>query len=246
MPRVEAPVPQPANSFMNSTKRKMDDRDLIVEDHAVQPPESKRSMNGEHKPHHSASSSPKAPVKRVKRYTEIPIWAQSVRNKAALEIGQRAKLNGKQPEPGPVTANQPETNGSRNSSPAISRIGIPDAPPDPSILLGPHEMCLTKDPPPKGMTKIVADFFFEQVVSRDDFGELSSRGVEIEIEAKLGHLIDRGTNHRYSLPILSECVLAPNGNISFKSSMTLVRCCILFSKFLLTCYSHNTRSSTNT
>ena len=215
---------------MNSTKRKMDDRDLKFEDHAVQPPESKRAMNGEHKIQHSASSSPKAPVKKRIRYTEIPIWAQSVRNKTALEIGQRAKLNGKQaeapPNSGPainaMTAKQPETNGSRNSSPAISRIGIQDLPTDPSALLGPHEMSLIKDPPTKGLTKAVADFFFEQVVTRDDYGELSSRGVEIEIEAKLGHLIDRATNHRYQLPILSECVLTPNPNIAFKSSMTLV------------------------
>jgi polynucleotide 5'-triphosphatase len=233
MPRVEVPAPQSENGFTSSTKRKMDDRDLRIEDHAVQPPESKRPMNGEHKAHHSASSSPKPPAKkRVRRYTEIPIWARSVRDPTALEIGQRAKLNGKQAESAsphaaatqaPVVAKQLETNGSRNSSPAVSRMGIPDAPPDPSIILGPHEMCLTKDPPPKGMTKIVADFFFQQVVSRDDFGELSSRGVEIEIEAKLGHLIDRGTNHRYSLPILSECVLAPNANLAFRSSMTLVR-----------------------
>jgi polynucleotide 5'-triphosphatase len=216
---------------MNSTKRKMDDRDFRVEDHhAVQPPETRRPMNGEHKAHLSASTSPKPPAKKRIRYTEIPIWAQSVRNKTALEIGQRSKLNGKQAEPlpsqtpvhVPVTVKQPETNGSRNSSPAVSRVGIQDAPPDPSIQLGPHEMSLVKEPPTRGMTKAVADFFFEQVVSRDDFGELSSRGVEIEIEAKLGHLIDRTTNHRYLLPILSECVLAPNPNIAFKSSMTLV------------------------
>ncbi|EHL01728.1 hypothetical protein M7I_2367 [Glarea lozoyensis 74030] len=36
-------------------------------------------MNGEHKIIHSASSSPKAPAKKRIRYTEIPIWAQSVR-----------------------------------------------------------------------------------------------------------------------------------------------------------------------
>ncbi|EPE33996.1 CYTH-like phosphatase [Glarea lozoyensis ATCC 20868] len=227
-PRAELPISQPENGYPYSTKRKMDDRDLRVEDHAVQPPESKRVMNGEHKIIHSASSSPKAPAKKRIRYTEIPIWAQSVRSKAALEIGQRAKLNGKQaetiPAQGPAQASviaHSETNGSHNSSPMISRAGIQDLPPDPSILLGPHEMSLLKDPPTKGMTKAVADFFYSEVVSRNDFGELSSRGVEIEIEAKLGHLIDRATNHRYQLPILSECVLAPNPNIAFKSSMTL-------------------------
>lgn len=70
------------------------------------------------------------------------------------------------------------------------------------------------------MTKLVADFLYTNVCSRSDLGELGSRGVEIEIEAKLGQLIDRETNDRYYLPVTSECILNGNARVGFKSSMT--------------------------
>jgi polynucleotide 5'-triphosphatase len=69
---------------------------------------------------------------------------------------------------------------------------------------------------------LVADFLYMNVVSRDDIGELSSRGIEVEIEAKLGQLIDKDTNERYRLPVMSECLLAENQRVSFRSSMTEV------------------------
>lgn len=60
------------------------------------------------------------------------------------------------------------------------------------------------------------------VVAREDLGELASRGVELEIEAKLGQLINKDTNERFWLPVQSECILADNGRTGFKSSMTEV------------------------
>jgi mRNA capping enzyme, beta chain len=82
------------------------------------------------------------------------------------------------------------------------------------------------------MTKLVADFLYLKVVSRGDLGELASRGVEIEIEAKLGQLIDKDTNERYSLPVISECILAENARLGFRSSMTEVRWSLIPQAFL--------------
>ncbi|RQM08422.1 hypothetical protein DH86_00000448 [Scytalidium sp. 3C] len=70
------------------------------------------------------------------------------------------------------------------------------------------------------MTKLLADWIYLKVVSRADIGELSSRGVEVEIEAKLGQLIDSDTNQRYYVPVQSECILSETGRVRFVSSMT--------------------------
>jgi polynucleotide 5'-triphosphatase len=93
---------------------------------------------------------------------------------------------------------------------------------DPSRLLGPWEKSITGHKPFEQMTKIVADWLYVNVVSRSDVGELASRGVEVEIEAKLGQLIDKDTSQRFQLPVMSECVLAENGRVGFRSSMTEV------------------------
>ena len=133
-------------------------------------------------------------------------------------------MNGKQPVASrlaPSTLVKHETNGNRQASPAVGRPVAPDAPLNhPSKLLGPWEESIIGKKPSEQITKLVADFLYMNVVSRGDLGELSSRGVEIEIEAKLGQLIDRETNERYFLPVRSECILAESARVGFRSSMT--------------------------
>jgi hypothetical protein len=68
----------------------------------------------------------------------------------------------------------------------------------------------------------VADFLFLNVINTPDMREISSRGIQFEIEAKLGTLIDRDTNQRVDRGIASECVLMDNSRVAFKSSMTEV------------------------
>jgi polynucleotide 5'-triphosphatase len=144
------------------------------------------------------------------------------RTKAGLgPIKISQKVNGNQPAAKPPAQTAPppvkaETNG---HIPAPQPVGQIE---DPSRILGPWEKSITGKKPFEHMTKIVADWLYVNVVSRDDLGELASRGVEVEIEAKLGQLIDKDTSQRYMLPVLSECVLADNGRIGFKSSMTEV------------------------
>lgn len=80
-------------------------------------------------------------------------------------------------------------------------------------------------------SRALADWLFIQVVNRPDMNELASHGIEIEIEAKLGQLIDPDTHNRLALPTQSECVLAEGGQgpagsrmvrWGFSSSMTEV------------------------
>ncbi len=81
---------------------------------------------------------------------------------------------------------------------------------------------MTGEKPFEDLCRKVADFLFLNVVSNRDMGEIESRGVEFEIEAKLGMLIDRDTNQRVVLPVATECVLGETGRITFRSSMTEV------------------------
>ncbi len=161
--------------------------------------------------------------------TEPPIWAQSyVEHVKAKERAARdgvspdtkQRINGRQPDR-PVKAEV--VNGHQLAStsarpPPIAQVEFRGDGP-----LGPWEPSILGYRPYEEVPKRVADWLFLQVVTRPDAGELASRGVEIEIEAKLGQLIAKDTNERFWLPVESECILANSGNVSFKSSMTEVR-----------------------
>jgi polynucleotide 5'-triphosphatase len=204
----------------------MEDREIPVEEpRRVEHHDVKPQVNGDHR---IPSSSPQQPPKKRTRYTEPPIWAQSVRNRGG--VGFASKVNGKQlaavvqSQVGPSPLVKAETNGNRQVSPAAARQAPPVEIPanHPSALLGPWEESITGKKPFEQMTKLVADFLYMNVVSRGDLGELASRGVEIEIEAKLGQLIDKETNERYYLPVRSECILRDGTRVGFRSSMTEV------------------------
>lgn len=63
---------------------------------------------------------------------------------------------------------------------------------------------------------------FLNVVRNPDIGEIVSRNVQFEIEAKVGILISKDTNERVKLPVLTECVLADTGRVAFQSNMSEV------------------------
>lgn len=79
--------------------------------------------------------------------------------------------------------------------------------------------------PSEEIIRTISDFLFDEVVRREDVGA----GAVLEIEAKLGQLIDKNTNERLRLPVTSECILSPRVTglkITFKSSMTEVSLCL--------------------
>jgi hypothetical protein len=94
--------------------------------------------------------------------------------------------------------------------------------------LGPWEVSISNVIPYEEVTRVVCDFLFNQVVMRDDVDDGptgTGHGAHLEIEAKIGHLIDRNTDMRLRLPVMTETVLSqndPSMRIAFKSSMTEV------------------------
>jgi polynucleotide 5'-triphosphatase len=218
----------------------MEDRENSVEQsrnfeqHDVKP-----QVNGEHRSAQLITSSPQQPARKRIRYTEPPIWAQSVRNKGSFPgAGNRvlSKVNGKQPAPQlqpqktPPPLVKSETNGHQQMPVAVNRPGpqLDVGVDDPSVLLGPWERSIAGNKPHDAIAKAVADWLYEHVVCRQDIGELSSRGVEVEIEAKLGQLVDKDHGVRYQLPVKTEVVLPETNRIGFRSSMSEVRTPILF------------------
>lgn len=203
----------------------MDDRDAAIEQpQKVGQPEIKSNVNGNRRTPSVGGPSPKQQPRKRTRYLEPPIWARSIigRTKSTLgPIKVHHKANGAPPaatlpsKPGPPPV-KVEVNGHDQKVRPVGQVE------DPSKLLGPWEKSITGQKPFEQMTKVVADWLYLNVVSRDDVGELASRGVEIEIEAKLGQLIDKDGGQRFHLPVISECVLADNPRVGFRSSMTEV------------------------
>ncbi|KFY02016.1 hypothetical protein V490_00670 [Pseudogymnoascus sp. VKM F-3557] len=194
-----APTPTPA-------KRKIDDRRSSDARAPSSVPNGDQSMS-------SKSQSPQEPRKR-RRYNEPPIWAQSwmLYKKNKMLPASSGQVNGKLPAHASPEAPLPQI---PKQEPGVSPTSTKY-----DDILGPWEPSISDTTPVNDLTKAIADFLYLEVVNRDDWGELESRGVAVEIEAKLGQLIDKETNQRYWLPVLSECVLAPSNRISFRSSMT--------------------------
>lgn len=97
--------------------------------------------------------------------------------------------------------------------------------------LGPWEPSITGFIPHEEITKTLCDFLFQHVVMRNDVNAgpagsaAAGQGTIVEIEAKLGHIIDMDSRDRINLPILTESVLnRENARIrtSFESKMTVV------------------------
>jgi hypothetical protein len=96
--------------------------------------------------------------------------------------------------------------------------------------LGPWEPSITNMIPYEEMTRRIMDFLFMEVVERKDVGGSATgtapvSGAQLEIEAKLGQIIDRNTNERLRLPVLTECIFNkdhPSFRTLFRSSMTEV------------------------
>ncbi|KAJ2376491.1 mRNA-capping enzyme subunit beta [Coemansia sp. RSA 2607] len=65
--------------------------------------------------------------------------------------------------------------------------------------------------PAEDIVRVVADFMYTHMKDRTN----------IEIEGKLGRLVDKKTGLRVNLPVISETALADDKNLRFESNMTL-------------------------
>lgn len=209
------------NGRARTPKRKMEDMEV------PEPIETPHAVNGGQPSQPSVTPSPQQrPMKRV-RYTEPPIWARSVtgrtRNPSGLSNVKRP-VNGKHVDR-IVKTEPPNGHHQMGTAPPKQLSQAAQVGSSVAGLLGPWEPSITGIRPYEEITKAVADWLFLNVVSRPDAGELASRGVEVEIEAKLGQLIHKDTNERFELPVVTECILSEKARVSFVSSMTEVGFC---------------------
>ncbi len=192
--------------------------------------------------------SPLQSVRKRPRPNEIPIFAQSARKvgrgassnpllpnrrqptgKSASAVKREPADFKKIPSQGPVQSIGEETNGHTVSS---NDVVLPATQPQLGDRgpLGPWEPSFLNIITYDEVTRRISDFLFQEVVLRDDVGTGPAGGAlgpdaVLEIEAKIGHLIDKNTNDRLRLPVMSECVLDkrdPNLRVQFQSSMTEV------------------------
>ncbi|KAI8947860.1 CYTH-like domain-containing protein [Xylaria longipes] len=229
-------------------KRKIDDRDLRpdeVENQRQPPPPPK--MNGNHalppQPQPSSTSSTSPTMSRNKRtvHNGPPAWAQAGRKRTPaasrnFSIKQHrpntpsaaGPVNGAQRESGPTSRTE---HASRHTSPETARsttqtrdepsqVAVKD-----SLTFGgqpfPWEPSIEASKPIDVISRSVADFFVFNVLQGPNPTELRARGAQIEIEAKLGTIIDKSTNDRVELRIQAgECVIGEGARIAFRSSMT--------------------------
>jgi hypothetical protein len=224
-------------------KRKLDDRDLQVEELEVQQPKPPPfGANGNHVPsqgpapgrNFSVSSVSPPPTRTKSRFhAQVPIWAQQYDGRSplrninfVLRAPHRPHLNGHVEARG-------ETN-SRHASPETTRSGGAGTQPHKSApassaleqethdLLGPWEPSFNKIRPLEEIPKKIADWLFLDAIQHPALQEILSRGIQFEIEAKLGVIISRDTNDRIQLPVASEVLLQDDGRVAFRSSMTEV------------------------
>ncbi len=195
-----------------------------------------------------------APRKR-RRFEQPPIYAQSCRkgqlphasnkklavNRTTLARQDSATVRpSSAPSPQqliPSTAKQPKqgmndhTNLSSETTISKPHLKLTEYGP-----LGDWEENILNTRPSEEAIKAISDFLYTEVVGRLDVGAGpagggSSKGAMMEIEAKIGQLIDKNTNERLRLPVSTECVLHrddPSLRVNFKSSMTEVNPVRLF------------------
>lgn len=247
--REAPPIPAPRTERASTpAKRKMDDRDIKPEEldrQESRPPPFQ--ANGAHRPGSSSRSTaahhPDVPMqtRRKRRHVVPPIWAhpydrQQLKHPNYLLRKPNAnhiQVNGTSDS---NSLARQERATSRHVSPETARANTQGPPPNqaPPVaaiankpsLLGPWETTIANQDPFDEMCKTVADFFFFNVINPAELGELHGRpGIQFEIEAKLGCLMDRNLQRqgsRYHLPVRSEVVLSDEDKnaFAFSSSMT--------------------------
>ncbi|KAI4277145.1 MAG: hypothetical protein L6R35_006164 [Caloplaca aegaea] len=181
----------------------------------------------------TTSSKREVPNGRV-RYREIPIFAQSARQTG--HVGQRIRgprpLNGQSPSliqhQVPTAMFHPPVKQPINGE-IISGIDSARSQLDPTHILGEWEPTITNVIPAEELTREISNYLFQSVVQMNGVafgpagGSTAGPGAVVEIEAKIGQIIDKNTNDRLRLPVMTECMLSrtdPNLRTAFRSSMT--------------------------
>ncbi|KAL7620116.1 mRNA-capping enzyme subunit beta [Parahypoxylon ruwenzoriense] len=220
-------------------KRKLE-QDETESDRRVPPPP---QMNGNHVASlpmvPRTSSSPIMPRQKRIRHESPPIWAQSGRRRPLVTSRNFSiRQHSRQPNAGgpPDGNNQHDARSvhvSRHASPEATRSAASVKTEEPThanvkelpVFNGQPflwEPSIGNETPKNIVSREVADFLGINVLQFPHFAEVQSRGVQFEIEAKLGIIIDKMTNDRMFSPSIKagECVLGESARVQFRSSMT--------------------------
>ncbi|KAL9061122.1 MAG: hypothetical protein Q9162_000267 [Coniocarpon cinnabarinum] len=146
--------------------------------------------------------------KRPKTTQAPPIWAQVKRGLPPMKKRSQLQPNGyksrqikpsqasTESQPAPVPHKQPRAQVSYNS-----------------ILDDSYERSFRDVVPTEDLNYQIADFIYRRVVQ-------ANPGLPLEIEAKVGRIVEKGSNERLRLALQNEVILGPEYNIAFESQMT--------------------------
>ncbi|KAL1625089.1 hypothetical protein SLS56_007516 [Neofusicoccum ribis] len=155
---------------------------------------------------------------------EIPPWARRF-DWAALQRGEIKQAHIPERPPPAVAQQQQQQPLQHQQQPPAQVPRQLSAPPplEGPIGLG-LEPSLTNVEPYDEIVRKVCDFLWNTVVDREDLHggvpEGAHPGIKLEIEGKLGTLVDRNTNERLNLPITTQAVSAlPTNKLAFESFM---------------------------
>ncbi|KAL8663525.1 MAG: hypothetical protein Q9202_003835 [Teloschistes flavicans] len=184
-------------------------------------------------PQNTAPNPPTTNSKPRIRYREVPIWAQSAR-------GRPVRNNSGSILTQPIHTGHSNVPQQQHDATSISSVGQgsngqgrPDDQPaqsrlDPKGILGSWEPSITNVEFVEELTREISHYLFTTVVQMNGVqfgpaGGTASHGAIVEVEAKIGQIIDRNTNDRIRIPVSTECMLSrtdPNLRTVFRSSMT--------------------------
>lgn len=166
---------------------------------------------------------PQPPITKHERRTNEDAWGAR-RESLAVRVSETASKV-------PITPSQVAP--SPSIVPATSN-GPPLQPPSAASqtgALGAWEPSITGFIPHEEITKMLCDFLFQHVVLRNDVAvgpagsAAAGQGAIIEVEAKLGYVMDMDRRERLMLPVLTETVVNRDNTqfrTSFESSMSVV------------------------
>ena len=222
----------------------------------ISPPHSKQPSLKDMSPPPPPNPQPEVsapPRKKRKRYAEPPIFAQlaprTSGTRPAIPNKPLSRPSSLPPKPPPRTTDRFDAKSQANTprratpaAPAPNGNPVNGNVPAQSLerkdsILGPWEPSITGLIPHEEVTKVICDFLFEHVVLRKDIGAgpagaaTAGAGAVLQVEAKLGQLVDRNRGTRLQLPVYTETVLSredPSLRIAFESSMSLVRIPVAF------------------
>jgi hypothetical protein len=191
-----------------------------------------------------STTSTQPPKKRRRRDDGIPIFAQKAnRNSNASPLLPNKRQPSARPNITRAESHDTTTSTRQSSVPptikeeqngqgANSQQGMPRLSHGFNVELsnqgplGRWEPSITGVIPYEDLTRTISNFLFEQVVTKNELFDLDgNQDATFEIEAKIGHLIDKDMNERLKLPVETECIVNrnnPSFRVNFESSMTQV------------------------